>query len=97
MAKNQPIKEQEGEVVASDLEPAAAPEGAVAPESPAPAAAPADTDKSAPSFLKVIVPGNVPNGPLGGSVRTFSAQDHGNDFKKVAEVYRVRFNGEYVA
>lgn len=41
-------------------------------------------------------PGNVPNGPTGGSHRVFSKTEHGDDFKAHAEANRKRFNGEYV-
>lgn len=79
-------------MVASDLEPTvAAPAAAVADDS-----APAADSNSAVKSVTVRVPGNVPAGPLGGTLRTFSTADHGKDFKKAAEEYRVRYNGEYV-
>jgi len=52
--------------------------------------------KSGKTSITILIRKSQPSGPVGGSKRTFTLEQHGEDFMVIAEQYRVRFNGEVV-
>lgn len=46
--------------------------------------------------ISIKVTANYPSGPKQGSIRVFSKEKHGADFKKLAEAYKERFDGKVV-